>query len=184
MKNKKNLIYIIIGVVTLLIIATTIVLIVINNKKNDTVDSLSEPESEVAEELHYDITTVGTISGMGTSAYGNSVTFSEDLPTVTEVPGKNEYKNYTFYIADTNEDADVIYNYFKDSYNIVDNEDNWFTGYDKNALNISIKKYYYKNANLIVCHNDYISDPGSTANEPSSTKAQNDKIHEKITQTW
>jgi len=97
-----------------------------------------------------------------------------------------ESENLIFYVFSNEEEASRAYEYIK-QYNLQSSyieNNNSVTGYDAQAIDISIKHFYFLNRNMIVYHLDYLGDPGSISTEPEGTHRKNTLLHEQIMTLW
>lgn len=143
----------------------------------------------------YNVKNVATIGNTKINIEG-SVNFTPNneektMTTVcvgSNIVTENEYDatDLKFYIFKSEEEAKVAFDYIKTHIVRSDSEivDNYIIGKDKDAVGIVIKHFYYINRNMIVYHLDYMSDPGSTAEESEQSIAANKLLHEDIMKRW
>ena len=146
----------------------------------------------------YDLRLVSAAGNTGIKPAGElNFTPNSEVETIAQVAtGASSYdmnrddafisEGITFYVFETEEDAIRAFEYIqtdivRDSAVV---ENNSILGLDRNAVDIKITHFYYRNRNLIVYHLDFIGDPGSDSVESDSSIAINAALHEEIMTRW
>lgn len=147
-------------------------------------ETVSENSTTVTVLDKYEAGDIASIANTGVDV-GEVKNFTEDpnneiLTQVcygTRPSGNNTYDSsgLTFYIFNTNEEADAALQYVKD--NVVQTSshtsNSYIFGLDKNAINIRVYHLYYKDLNMIVYKTIYMGDPDDTEMNDSFTIAKN-----------
>lgn len=106
--------------------------------------------------------------------------------SVKKVQGSGDWEDLTFYIFETEEDAQTALENVKTN-KLVEGatiKSNYIYGQDKDAVDIVVNMFYYQTKNMIIERTDFIGDPGSDKG-PSESKSKNNEIrHEQIISNW
>ena len=93
--------------------------------------------------------------------------------TAKRIDGENEWYDVTFYIFESDLDANLAFNYIKENnLNLTEITDSYIIGQVKDLEDIRMDMWYYVTSNMIIERMDYISDPGTTT-PPSDTMTEN-----------
>ena len=93
----------------------------------------------------------------------------------------NNFSDCTFYIFNSNDDANKAFEYIKENLvSTIEENGNYIIGKNKNAFNIVMKEFYYKTNNMIIYRTDFIGEPDSTQEESDYISKQNINRHKEI----
>ena len=93
----------------------------------------------------------------------NNTTYEFELIGLNDESITNNFSDCTFYIFNSNDDANKAFEYIKENLvSTIEENDNYIIGKNKNAINIVIKEFYYKTNNMIIYRTDFIGEPDST----------------------
>lgn len=143
---------------------------VVSENSTDSKDDLYTPES---------VATRGQMTGKV-----SETTFAD--MSVKKVQGSEDWEDLTFYIFETEEDAQTALENVKTN-KLVEGatvESNYISGQDKDAVDIVVTLFYYQTKNMIIERTDFIGDPGSDKGPNEIQSKNNATRHEQIISNW
>lgn len=190
MKNTKTVI--LVGLLALVCIIMIVVTVTSKAKQNDngdtstTTSTTTPTPTEATIEIDPNAMTSEMVAAKGqmtVTVNENPVDFNGK--SATQVNGANTWKDITFYIFESVEDAQAAFEYVKSDV-LVDSTttDNTALGQKADAVGIPYIEFYYVTGNMLIMHTDFIGDPGSDKGPSEKMIADNDAIHERITTNW
>lgn len=190
MKNTKTVI--LVGLLALVCVIMVVVTVTSKAKQNDNGDTstTASTTTPTPTEATIAIDPNAMTSEMVAAKGQMTVTVNENPidfngKSATQVNGANTWKDITFYIFETVEDANDAFEYVKSDV-LVDptTTDNTVSGQKADAVGIPYFEFYYVTGNMLIMHTDFIGDPGSDKGPSEKMIADNDAIHERITTNW